>query len=404
MSVVHGRNFLMVPGPSNIPDRVQRAMHRNSVDHRSPDFPELTNAVLKDLKKAFVSEKGRPFIFPATGTGAWESALTNTLNPGDTIVSVRLGQFSHLWIDMMNRLGFDVIELDVEWGDGLPAGRIRRLLMNDKANKIKALCVVQNETTTGVFTDIPGMRNILDECNHPALLLVDGVSSIASVPFKMDEWGVDVAITGSQKGFMLPAGLGLLCASQKALKISETAKCPRVFFSWQDMIANNDVGYFPYTPSTPLLYGLQEALTMLLEEGIENVWERHHRLAEAVRRAVRAWGLKPCANNPSEYSDAITAVRVPPGYDGQEVVKVAYQKYNLSLGGGLMKVKGKVFRIGHLGDVNELTILGTLAGCEMAMRDVGIPIKLGSGVAAASDYLQKTGVPLRGLGGVAAKI
>ncbi|KAJ8908264.1 hypothetical protein NDN08_008355 [Rhodosorus marinus] len=404
MSVIHGQNFLMVPGPTNVPDRVQRAMHRNSTDHRAPDFPEITHSVLKDLKKIFCTETGRAFVFSATGTGMWESGLTNCLNPGDTILTVRLGQFSLLWIDMMERLGFNPIVLDVEWGEGLPVDKIKAHLMADRAHKIKSLCVVQNETTVGVYTDIPAMRRVLDETRHPALLMVDGVSSIASLPFKMDAWGVDVSITGSQKGFMLPAGLGLLAASQKALKMSETSTYPRCFFSWRDMIVNNDVGYFPYTPSTPFLHGLREALDMLLEEGIENVWERHHRLATATRLAVKAWGLKPIAKKESEQSDAITAVLVPAGFDGQEIVATAYQKYNLSLGGGLMKVKGKVFRIGHIGDINELTLLGTLAGVEMTLRDVGIPVKLGSGVAAASEYLQSTGVPLRGLNGVQAKI
>eukprot|EP00184_Porphyridium_aerugineum_P007839 CAMPEP_0184692886 /NCGR_PEP_ID=MMETSP0313-20130426/1212_1 /TAXON_ID=2792 /ORGANISM="Porphyridium aerugineum, Strain SAG 1380-2" /LENGTH=409 /DNA_ID=CAMNT_0027150787 /DNA_START=107 /DNA_END=1336 /DNA_ORIENTATION=+ len=409
MAVPHGKNFLMVPGPSHVPDRVQRAMHRQSEDHRSPDFPKITFSVLKDIKAIFDTKEGTVFLFPATGTGAWESCLSNTLSRGDKIISVRMGQFSHLWIDMMKRFDLNVLELDVEWGDGLPYDKIEALLKADTRHEIKAVAVVQNETTTGVFTNIPKVRQLLNKYNHPALLMVDGVSSIGSMDFHMDEWDVDVAVTGSQKGLMLPAGLGLVCARPKAIKIATTpgaANLPRVFFSWVDYMNNNELGYFPYTPSIPLLFGLREALDMLVkEEGVENVWKRHKRLAEGVRRAVAAWGLRLCANNPDEYSDTVTVIRVPDGFDAQKVVQIAYQKYNLSLGSGLMKVRGKVFRIGTLGDVNELMVLGTLAGAEMAMVDVGIPIKLGSGVAAAAEFYRKTSVPSRGLGNIqAAKI
>lgn len=369
----------MVPGPTNVPDRVLRAMHRNSEDHRSPDFPALAKTVLENLKMVFGTKSGRCFIFPASGTGAWEASLTNTLNKGDKVISVRFGQFSHLWIDMMQRLGLDVTILDVEWGEGLPLDTLSSYISQDTRHEYQAVCVVHNETTTGVTTDIAAVRNILDRYQHPALLMVDGVSSIASISFKMDEWKVDLAITGSQKGLMLPAGLGMVCASSKALERSKKNNLHRVFFSFEDMIVNNDVGYFPYTPSIPLLYGLKESLAMLMEEGLENVFERHRRLAIGVRKAVDAWGLKICCKNPKEYSDTVTAVVVPQGFDAQQVIRIAYEKYNLSLGAGLMKVRGRVFRIGHLGDLNELMVLATLAGTEMAMLEVGIPIKLGSG-------------------------
>jgi len=394
----------MVPGPSHIPDRVMRAMHRQSVDHRSLDFPNITRSVLESLKDLFVTKTGRPFIFPATGTGAWESGLSNTLSPGDRVITVRLGQFSHLWIDMMERLGLDVVVFDVVWGEGLPTEKIRERLVRDPT--VKAVCVVQNETTTGVLTDIAAVSRVIDETGRrdSCLLLVDGVSSIGSSPFFMDDWKVDVAITGSQKGLMLPAGLGLVCASQKALKWSQSATLPRVFFSWKDMIDNNEDGYFPYTPSTPLLYGLREALDMIAEEGLENVWARHRRFAEGVRRAVGAWNMRVCATNPAEYSDTVTTIMLPEGFNGVELCKIAYQKYNLSLGGGLMKLRGKAFRIGTLGDVNELIILGTLAGTEMALRDIGVPIEMGSGVSAAAEFYRRTAKPSRGFSSVQAKI
>mmetsp|Transcript_15485 Transcript_15485/g.41581 ORF Transcript_15485/g.41581 Transcript_15485/m.41581 type:complete len:417 (-) Transcript_15485:128-1378(-) len=416
MAVPHGRNFLMVPGPSYVPDRVMRAMHRQSEDHRSLDFPRLTLEVLEDVKEIFQTKEGTVFLFPATGTGAWESALSNTLCRGDKVLTVRLGQFSHLWIDMMTRFGLRPIALDVEWGEGLPYERMEAELR--KHADIKAVCVVQNETTTGVYTDVYRVRKMLDSLKHDAMLLVDGVSSIGSVEFYMDAWGVDVAVTGSQKGLMLPAGLGLVCARPAALKHSldreqnadyvNGSALPSVFFSWRDQLNNNKVGYFPYTPSIPMLHGLRESLVMLLkEEGMHNVWARHKRMAEAVRRAVGAWshaGLRVCARNPSERSDTVTTILVPEGFDAQKIVSTAYQKYNLSLGGGLMKLRGKAFRIGSLGDINELIMLGTLAGTEMAMRDIGLQVKLGSGVAAAADFFQATAIPVRGLSGQQARI
>ncbi|MDE3208672.1 MAG: aminotransferase class V-fold PLP-dependent enzyme, partial [Pseudomonadota bacterium] len=381
-----GRNFLFVPGPTNIPDSVLRAMHVSMEDHRSPIFPELVKPIFADLRKIFKTKDGQPFIFPASGTGGWESALQNTLSPGDKVLASRFGQFSHLWIDMCQRLGLDVEILETEWGQGAPADRYGAALKADTQHKIKAVLVCQNETATGVTSDIAAVRQAMNNVKHPALLLVDGVSSIASIDFRMDEWGVDVAVSGSQKGFMLPAGLAIICVSQKALAKSKDAKLVRCFFDWNDMVTTNAQGYFPYTPSLPLLYGLRESIKLLLAEGLENVFSRHHRLAEGVRAAVKGWGLKLCAQAPQWYSDTVSAVMVPDGFNGQDVIATAYHKYNLSLGAGLSKVSGKLFRIGHLGDLNECMVLAGLGGVEMAMRDVGIPFKPGSGVGAAVEY------------------
>ncbi|MDE3020767.1 MAG: aminotransferase class V-fold PLP-dependent enzyme [Pseudomonadota bacterium] len=381
-----GRNFLFVPGPTNIPDSVLRAMHVSMEDHRSPIFPELAKPLFVDLRKVFKTKDGQPFIFPASGTGGWESALENTLSPGDKVLASRFGQFSHLWIDMCQRMGLDVEIIETDWGQGAPADRYEAALKGDTNHKIKAVLVCQNETATGVTSDVAAVRHAMDNAKHPALLLVDGVSSIASIDFRMDEWGVDVAVSGSQKGFMLPAGLAIICVSQKALAISKEAKLKRCFFDWNDMVTTNAQGYFPYTPSLPLLYGLRESLNLLFAEGLENVFARHHRLAEGVRAAVKGWGLKLCAQAPQWYSDTVSAVMVPEGFNGQDVIATAYHKYNLSLGAGLSKVSGKLFRIGHLGDLNECMVLSGLGGVEMAMRDVGIPFKPGSGVGAAIEY------------------
>ena len=389
-----GRNFLFVPGPSNVPDRILRAMHRAMEDHRSPDFPKLVKPIMEDLKHIFKTTEGRAFIFPSSGTGAWEAALCNTLSPGDRVIAARFGQFSHLWIDMAQRLGLKVDVLDAEWGEGAPIERYAEALKADKAHEIKAVLFTHNETATGVTSDVAGMRRALDDARHPALLAVEGVSSIGSIDFRMDEWGVDLAVTGSQKGFMLPAGLGLLCVSPKALARYDSAKLNRVFFDLGDMIKNNSGGYFPYTPSIPLLYGLREAIDMLMEEGLDNVFARHHRLAEGTRTAVKAWGLELCARQPKWNSDTVTAILVPAGVNGAEVIDVAYRRYDLALGAGLARMAGKLFRIGHLGDLNELMLLGALAGAEMAMRDVGMQITPGSGVGAAAEYWRKTAKPI----------
>jgi alanine-glyoxylate transaminase/serine-glyoxylate transaminase/serine-pyruvate transaminase len=389
-----GRNFLFVPGPTNTPDRILRAMHVAMEDHRSPDFPKLAAAVLKDLLTIFKTQSGQAYIFPASGTGAWEAALTNTLSPGDRVIAARFGQFSHLWIDMAQRLGLTVDVLETEWGEGAPVERYHEALAADKAHEIKAVLFTHNETATGVTSDVAGMRKALNNAKHPALLAVDGVSSIGSIDFRMDEWGVDLAVTGSQKGFMLPAGLGILAVSPKAKALYNSAKLNRVFFDLGDMDKANVTGYFPYTPSLPLLYGLREGIAMLHEEGLDNVFARHHRLAEGTRAAVKAWGLSLCAKQPRWHSDTVTAIMVPPGINGAEVIDVAYRRYNLALGAGLARMAGKLFRIGHLGDLNECMLLGGLAGAEMAMRDVGIKLQPGSGVGAAEEYWRGTAKPL----------
>ena len=389
-----GRNFLFVPGPTNVPERILRAMDRAMEDHRSSAFPTLTAALLRDLKKVFRTTTGQAFIFPATGTGGWEAALVNTLSPGDRVLAPRYGQFSHLWIDLAQRHGLRVDIIDVEWGEGAPAERIEEILTADTQHEIKGVLVVHNETATGVTSDLAAVRAAIDAARHPALLYVDGVSSIGSLEFRMDEWKVDLAITGSQKGLMLPAGLGLVCASPQALAARERAKCPRVFFDFGDMIKANATGYFPYTPSIPMLYGLRESLDILLEEGLENVFARHHRLADGVRAAVRAWGLKLCAKAPRWHSDTVSAILVPDGFSAADVIDVAFRRYNLALGAGLARLAGKLFRIGHLGDLNELMLLGAIAGAEMAMRDVGIKVTPGAGVAAAAEHYRGTAAPL----------
>jgi alanine-glyoxylate transaminase/serine-glyoxylate transaminase/serine-pyruvate transaminase len=389
-----GRNFLFVPGPTNVPERILRAMDRAMEDHRSSAFPALATGLFRDLKQVFKTTTGQPFIFPATGTGGWEAALVNTLSPGDRVIAPRYGQFSHLWIDLAQRHGLRVDIIDVEWGEGAPAERIEEILTQDAQHEIKGVLIVHNETATGVTSDVAAVRKAMDGAQHPALLYVDGVSSIGSIDFRMEEWGVDLAITGSQKGLMLPAGLGIVCASPKALAAREQAKCPRVFFDFGDMIKANATGYFPYTPSLPMLYGLRESLAIMFEEGIDNIFARHHRLAEGVRAAVRAWGLKLCAKQPKWYSDTVSAIMVPEGFNGADVIDVAFRRYNLALGAGLARVAGKLFRIGHLGDLNELMLLGAIAGAEMAMRDVGIKVTAGSGVAAAAEYYRSTAAPL----------
>ncbi|MGY6276731.1 aminotransferase class V-fold PLP-dependent enzyme [Methylomonas sp. MgM2] len=380
-----GRNHLFVPGPTNTPHEVLSAMHVAMEDHRSPIFPNLLKPILEDLKKIFRTEAGQCFTFPATGTAGWEVALTNCLNPGDKVLIYRFGQFGHLWAAAAKNLGFDVEVHEIEWGKGIPLDHLEARLKEDAAHTIKAVLATHNETSTGVTSDIPGVRKAMDAAGHPALLFVDGVSSIASIDFRMDEWGVDGAISGSQKGFMLPAGLAILCFSQKALAATETSTFPRSFFSLRDMAASNKDGYTPYTPSTPMLHGLRKALDLLLEEGLENIYARHHRLGEGARRAVAAWGLKICAQ-PGFESDTVTAVVVPAGKDARHVIATAYNKYNISLGAGLTEVAGKVFRIGHIGDMNEVSMLGAIAGVEMALLDNGFDIKAGSGVGAAVEY------------------
>lgn len=384
-----GRNHLYVPGPTNIPTEVLSAMNVNSEDHRSPKFPDLFKPLLADLKKVFRTEDGHAFIFPATGTAGWEIALTNTLSPGDKVLIYRFGQFSHLWAAMAKRLGLDVTVVERPWGEGIPLDDLEARLKADIKHEIKAFLATHNETATGVTSDIEGVRKAMDAANHPALLFVDGVSSIASLDFRMDEWGVDGAISGSQKGFMLPAGGAFVAFSQKAIKACDTARCPRAFLDLKDQLTANLDGYTPYTPSIPMLYGLRKALDLLLEEGMENVYARHYRLAEGTRKAVAAWGLEQCAK-PGFESNTVTAVVVPADKDARAVINSAYSKYNLSLGAGLSEVAGKVFRIGHVGDMNDISMLGAFAGVEMALLDNGFDIKPGSGVGAALEYYRAT--------------
>jgi alanine-glyoxylate transaminase/serine-glyoxylate transaminase/serine-pyruvate transaminase len=378
-----GRNFLFVPGPTNVPDRVLRSMVVAMEDHRSPIFPELARACLSGLKPIFKTSTGTPFIFPSSGTGCWEAA-------GDKVLASRFGQFSHLWIDMCQRLGFEVEILETPWGEGAPIDRYLASLAADKQHKIKAVLVCQNETATGVTSDVAALRQAMDSVKHPALLFVDSVSALASIDFRMDEWGVDVCVSGSQKGLMLPAGLGITCVSQKALEASKKANSRRCYFDYADMVHANASGYFPYTPALPMLYGLREALAILAEEGLENVFQRHAYLAGGARAAVMdGWKLKLCAVAPKWYSDTVSAVMVPEGINGADVISRAFKRYNLALGAGLSKMAGKLFRIGHLGDLNELMLLGGIAGAEMAMLDVGVKIEPGSGVAAAQTYWRK---------------
>lgn len=356
-------------------------------DHRSSAFPDLTQHLLLELKKLFKTQDGQAFIFPSSGTGAWEAALVNTLSPGDKLLAARFGQFSTLWIDMAQRLGFEVEILDAEWGEGIPLERVEAALKADSAHRIKGILACHNETATGVTSDIGGVRRALAATRHPALLYVDGVSSIGSIDFQMDAWGVDLAVTGSQKGLMMPAGLGILCVSPQARERIASAQSKRCYFDLNDMIKANASGYFPYTPPLPLLYGLRESLAMIAEEGLETILSRHQYLAEGVRAAViEGWGLKLCATAPHWYSNTVSAIKVPEGVNAAQVIDVAFRRYNLALGAGLAKVAGKLFRIGHLGDLNELMLLGALAGAEMAMLDVGIKVTPGSAVAAASQY------------------
>jgi alanine-glyoxylate transaminase/serine-glyoxylate transaminase/serine-pyruvate transaminase len=376
-----------------MPFRVRQAMDIALEDHRAPDFPQFTLPLLADLKKVFRTETGHVIVFPGSGTGGWESAIANTLSPKDKVLTSVFGQFSLLWVDMCQRFGLEVDAIAVEWGKGVPLDQYRARLEADKAHTIKAVLVAHNETATGVTSDVAGVRRILDELRHPALLFVDGVSSIGSIDFRMDEWGVDVAVAGSQKGFMLPTGLAIVGVSQKALEAGARATLPRCFFDFAGMLKSNAQGYFPYTPAATLLRGLRASVDMLLEEGLDNVFARHHRLAGGVRAAVSAWGLKNCAQGPEWYSDTVTAILVPDGFNAENVIRTAYERYDLSLGTGLNKLAGKAFRIGHLGWLNEIMVLQALGGAELAMRDVGIRFEPGVGVGAAVRHLSQVREP-----------
>ncbi len=387
MTHASGRHFLQIPGPTNVPDRVLRAIDRATIDHRGPEFQRLGQEVLAGLKQVFRT-KSPVIIFPASGTGAWEAALVNTLSAGDRVLMYETGHFATLWHGMAKRLGLEPEFIASDWRHGADPAAIEARLAEDRAHEIKAVCVVHNETSTGVTSRIADVRRAIDRAKHPALYMVDTISSLASIEYRHDEWGVDVTVAGSQKGLMLPPGLSFNAVSDKALAAGKTATLPRSYWSWEEMLGPNKNGFFPYTPATNLLYGLREALKMLLEEeGLENVFRRHDRHAEAARRAVSAWGLEILCQNPAEYSSALTAVLMPSGHDEVEIRKVVLERFKMSLGSGLGKIANKVFRIGHLGDFNDLTLLGTLCGVEMGLELAAVPHTRG-GVEAAMDYLR----------------
>jgi alanine-glyoxylate transaminase/serine-glyoxylate transaminase/serine-pyruvate transaminase len=380
-----GRHFLQIPGPSNVPDRVLRAMDNPTMDHRGPDFGIFGKRLLEKVKPVF-GTKGPVIIYPASGTGAWEAALVNTLSPGDTVLMCETGQFASLWREMAERLGLKPIFIETDWRRGADVEGIEERLRADKGHSIKAVAVVHNETSTGATSRIDEVRAAMDAASHPALLLVDTISSLGSVEYKHDEWRVDVTVSGSQKGLMLPPGLSFNAVSDKALKASETAKLPRSFWDWKPMLASNATGYFPYTPATNMLYALDTALDMLHEQGLENVFARHERHGEATRRAVRAWGLEIQCEDPRHYSPVLTAVRLPEGHSANALRASILERFNMSLGNGLGRLNDRAFRIGHLGDIGDLQLLGTLTGVEMGLRLSGVPHKSG-GVQAAMDYL-----------------
>ncbi len=387
---MNGQNPIFIPGPTNIPDRLRRAMDVQTSDHRAPDFVEIFSPVLNDLKKVFKTETGQVVLFPASGTGGWEASITNTLSPGDKVLVARYGMFSHRWIDLCQRHQLDVEVIECEWGTGAPADLFAERLSADKAHEIKAVLVTHNETATGVRSDVGAVRQAMDASSHPAMLYVDCVSSLASMDFRMDEWGVDLAVSGSQKGFMLTTGVAIVAFSERAKEATKTAKLSRTFFDFTDMSNANANGGFPYTPPLQLIHGLSASLEMLLEEGLDNVFARHFRMAEGVRQAVHAWGLSLCAKTPDLYSDSVSAIYVPEGFNSDELTNHAYDAYGVSFGVGLGEMAGKAFRIGHLGSLSDVMALSGIATIEMAMADLNYPIELGAGVRAAQEYYRST--------------
>jgi alanine-glyoxylate transaminase/serine-glyoxylate transaminase/serine-pyruvate transaminase len=388
MNYQSGRHFLQIPGPTNVPDRVLRALSKPTIDHRGPEFAELSLEVLAGLQRIFQTS-GPVVVYPSSGTGAWEAALVNTLSPGDKVLMFETGHFATLWYNIALALGLEVDFVPTNWRHGVKPEIVAEKLAEDKTHQIKSVMVVHNETSTGVASRIPLIREAIDRADHPALLMVDTISSLASIDYRHEAWGVDVTIGCSQKGLMLPPGLGLNAISPKALQASKSAKLPKSFWDWQAMLAANQVGFFPYTPATNLLYGLREAIQMLEEEGLPNVFARHDRHAQATRQAVQAWGLEILCENPTEYSSSLTAVMMPRGFEADALLNLLLEKFDMCLGIGLGKVKGKIFRIGHLGDFNDLMLAGTLAGLEMGLALAGIPFSKG-GVAAALDFLAST--------------
>jgi alanine-glyoxylate transaminase/serine-glyoxylate transaminase/serine-pyruvate transaminase len=392
---MRGLNPVFIPGPTNIPDTLRRAMAVQSVDHRGPAFADMLGPLLADLRKVFRTRDAGIVTFPSSGTGGWEAAITNTLSPGDRVLATEHGMFSRRWIDLCRRHGLEVEVIALPWGEAASADRIEAALSADRGHSIRAVLVTHNETATGVRSDVAAVRRAMDAAGHPALLMVDGVSSIASMDFRMDEWGVDIAVTGSQKGFMLATGMAIVAVSAKAQAAMERARLARAYLDMRDMLAANARGAYPYTPPWPLFAGLRASVTMLLDEGLEAVFARHHRIAEGVRAAVRAWGLPLCAARPEIASDTVSAIVVPPGFDSARLTDHAFAAYDVSFGIGLGAVAGKVFRIGHLGAMTDVMALSGIAAAEMAMADLGYPIMLGSGVAAAQAHYRTTAAATR---------
>jgi alanine-glyoxylate transaminase/serine-glyoxylate transaminase/serine-pyruvate transaminase len=382
-----GKHLLQVPGPTNIPDRVLRAMSFPTIDHRGPEFAEITKRILDKIRGIFKTTQP-VIIFPGSGTGAWEAAIVNTLNPYDKVLMFETGQFSTLWAEQAKKFNLEVELVPGDWRTGADPKIIEKKLSEDQSHKIKAVFALHNETSTGVTSNIAKIRQAMDSAKHPALLMVDTISSLASIDYYHDDWKVDVTVCGSQKGLLLPPGLSFNAVSQKALEAHKKSTMQKSYWDWKPILTSNKDNAFPYTPAVNMFFGLEEAMNMLNEEGLENVFKRHARLAEATRVAVKAWGLEVLAKNPEEYSNTITAVLLPPGHDSDNLRKVIYDEYNMSLGMGLNKVKGKVFRIGHLGDFNEVMLAGALAGVELGLRKAKIPHKAG-GLMAAIDYLSK---------------
>lgn len=383
------QNPIFIPGPSNTPDVLKAAMNISNFDHRAPDFAQDYIPLLNDLKKVFKTQTGQVLLFSATGTGGWEGAISNTLCAGDKVLIARYGMFSQRWIDLCQRFGLDVEVVECVWGTGAPVDEFARRLKADIEGEIKAVLVTHNETATAVKSDVLGVRKAMDNSNHKALLMVDAVSSLASMDFQMDGWGVDIAITGAQKGFMLNTGLAIVGVSPKAMAATKTATLPRCFFDFNDMANANKIGSYPYTPPVQLFNGLRASVKLLLDEGMDNVNARHHRIAQGVRAAVKAWGLELCAQSPELYSDTVTAIMVPEGKDSNLITQHAYESYGVSFGGGLGEMAGKLFRIGHLGAMTDVMALSGIATAEMVMKDLGYDIVLGSGVAAAQKVYQR---------------
>ena len=382
-----GRHFLQIPGPTNLPDRVLRAMDRAVIDHRGPEFAEISKSVLEKLKSVFKTT-APVIMYPGSGTGAWESAIVNTLNVGDKVLFFETGEFSIRWYHQAKDLKIDAEIVPGDWRHGIDPKVVAERLAADKDKKIKAVCVLHNETSTGIVNNIGEIRKAIDSVNHPALFMVDVISSLASIDYRHEEWKVDVTVGGSQKGLLLPPGLSFNAISHKALEASKKATMPKHYWDWNAMLENNKTGFYPYTPATTLIYGLDEALDMLMEEGLDNVFARHARLAEATRLAVKAWGLEILCKNPAEYSNTLTTVLLPEGYDADNLRKTILDEYNMSLGASFNKVKGKVFRIGHLGDLNEIMLMGVLSGVEMGLTKAKVPFKA-RGIMATLQYLSK---------------